>query len=34
MRYVERQDADERNAAMSADLARVLAAIPAELRGR
>lgn len=34
MGYVERRDADGRNAAMSADLARVLAAVPAGLRGR
>jgi integrase/recombinase XerD len=32
MRYIERKDADERNAAMAANLARVLAAVPADLR--
>ncbi len=31
MRYIERRDADERNASMAADLARVLAAVPASL---
>lgn len=34
MRYVERRDADNRNASMSADLARVLASVPDGLRGR
>jgi integrase/recombinase XerD len=34
LRYYERRDADDRNAAMAADLARVLSAVPAKLRGR